>query len=173
MARTSSREMPYPAQCAWSGALLSVSEMATGVTIDARPGDIHQGPRRELLSRVERRAVYCEAIHCRLVQRHLQPVRHQTDHRHGGMPARRIRSQTSSTFAARPLSGIELDMSLVVFEQLNDSLSRRCGQGSDRKGQRGQAATGSIPRQRMTRLPDFHAAALTLDFAVRCGRSRP
>ena len=60
----------------------TVFEKATGVEVEARPGDIRQGRRRELLAALKADTVYCEAS-IRLVKRNSKPVRDQTDHRSG------------------------------------------------------------------------------------------
>ncbi|MBU4531135.1 MAG: FliM/FliN family flagellar motor switch protein [Hoeflea sp.] len=136
-------------------------EKATGVEIDARPVEVRQGRRRELLSELKRDMAYCEAsiagwseeiaglcgtklviglVECLL----------------GGSDPNRL------TVAARPLSAIELDMSLVVFEQLNDSL--RGLVSADPKAKASVAKPQlELPDEADDPIPDFHAAALTLD----------
>ena len=101
--------------------LATAFEKSTGVEIEARPGAIRQGRRRELLAELSKDAVYCEttiagwskeiASLCgtKLVIGLVECLL-------GGSDPDQL------DIAARPLSGIELDMSLVVFEQLNDSL---------------------------------------------------
>ena len=142
-------------------AFAAAFEKATGVEIDARPGEIRQGRRRELISELSRDTAYCDAsiagwsgeiaslcgtkliiglVECLL----------------GGSDPNRL------TVAARPLSAIELDMSLVVFEQLNDSL--RGLVSADPKAK----ASVAKPQLELTDeaddpIPDFHAAAITLD----------
>lgn len=139
----------------------SAFEKATGIAIEARPGKVRQGRRRELLSELSSDTVYCEAtiagwsreieslcgtkliiglVECLL----------------GGSDPNRI------TVAARPLSGIELDMSLVVFEQLNDSL--RGAVSADPKAKASVAKPQvELPDEADDPMPDFHAAAVTLD----------
>jgi flagellar motor switch protein FliM len=64
--------------------------------------------------------------------------------------------------AARPLSGIELDMSLVVFEQLNDSLRNLVAAKPDAKA-RARNPQPEHPEAEDDAIADFHAVALTLD----------
>ncbi|MDP3523273.1 MAG: FliM/FliN family flagellar motor switch protein, partial [Hoeflea sp.] len=134
---------------------------ATGVEIDARPGAIRQGRRRALLAELSPDTAFCDAtiagwsgdisslcgtnliiglVECLL----------------GGSDPHRL------SVAARPLSGIELDMSLVVFEQLNDSL--RTLVSADPKAKASVAKPQlELPEAVDDPVPDFHAAAVTLD----------
>lgn len=136
-------------------------ESATGVEIDARPGAIQQGRRRELLAELSGEAVYCEGsiagwsreiaslcgtsliiglVECLL----------------GGSDPENL------DVVSRPLSGIELDMSLVVFEQLNDSL--RTLVSSDPKAKASVAKPQlAVPEAIDDPTPDFHAAAITFE----------
>ncbi|WP_299866028.1 FliM/FliN family flagellar motor switch protein [uncultured Hoeflea sp.] len=134
---------------------------ATGVQLVARPGDILQGRRRDLLTDLGLNAVYCEArisgwskdisalcgtqliiglVECLL----------------GGS------DPDDLSIAARPLSGIELDMSLVVFEQLNESLldlvtdDPRSKSGVDKP-------QSEMPPEEDDPRPNFHSAAITID----------
>tara|TARA_R110002020_G_scaffold5841_9_gene24053 strand:- start:14520 stop:15473 length:954 start_codon:yes stop_codon:yes gene_type:complete len=139
----------------------TVFEKATGVEVEARPGDIRQGRRRELLAALKADTVYCEAsiadwskeiaslcgtkliiglVECLL----------------GGSDPDQLK------IAARPLSGIELDMSLVVFEQLNDSLRELVS--ADPKAKASVAKPQlELPEAIDDPVPDFHAAAITLN----------
>ncbi|KGF68516.1 hypothetical protein LL06_16250 [Hoeflea sp. BAL378] len=141
--------------------LATAFEKATGVEIDARPGAIRQGRRRELLSELITDAVYCETtiagwskeiaslcgtkliiglVECLL----------------GGNDPDQL------DIVARPLSGIELDMSLVVFEQLNDSL--RTLVSADPKAKASVARPQLDLREEIDDpFPNFHAAAMTLE----------
>lgn len=144
------------------GHMLSAAfEKATGVEIEARPGDIQQGRRRALLADLSRDSVYCEAsisgwsrdiaslcgtkliiglVECLL----------------GGSDPNDL------DIVSRPLSGIELDMSLMVFEQLNDALHGLVS--VDPKARASVAKPSSdIPAAEDDPTPDFHAVAIGLD----------
>jgi flagellar motor switch protein FliM len=134
---------------------------ATGVTIDARPGDIHLGRRRELLSQLSGDTVYCEATIadwsndiCSLCGTKL--IIGMVECLLGGSDPDQL------DIAARPLSGIELDMSLVVFEQLNDSLRNLVAAKPDAKA-RARNPQPEHPEAEDDAIADFHAVALTLD----------
>jgi len=134
---------------------------ATGVTIDARAGEIHMGRRRELLSELSGDTVYCETTIanwssqiCSLCGTKL--IIGMVECLLGGSDPDQL------DIAARPLSGIELDMSLVVFEQLNDSLRSLVSAKPDAKA-RAKNPQSEYPDEDDDPIPDFHAVALTLD----------
>lgn len=134
---------------------------ATGVDLVARPGEIQQGRLRELLTELEPDAAYCEArisgwskeisalcgtqliiglVECLL----------------GGS------DPDDLSIAARPLTGIELDMSLVVFEQLNESLLHLVS--DDPRAKSGvDKPRSDVPDEEDDPRPNFHAAAITID----------
>ena len=144
------------------GPMLSAAFLnTTGVTIDARPGNIQLGKRRELLAQLSGDTVYCEAtianwsndisslcgtkliigmVECLL----------------GGSDPDEL------DIVSRPLSGIELDMSLVVFDQLNDSLRGLVSAKPDAKA-RAKNPHPEHPEEEDDPIADFHAVALTLD----------
>ncbi|MDF1608847.1 FliM/FliN family flagellar motor switch protein [Hoeflea sp. YIM 152468] len=144
------------------GPLLSAAfHTATGISLDARPGAIRQGRRRDLLEELSGDTVYCEAsianwsrdisslcgtkliigmVECLL----------------GGSDPDQL------DIAARPLSGIELDMSLVVFEQLNDSLRGLVSAKPDTKASARNPQL-DYPDEEDDPIANFHAVALTLD----------
>ncbi|AKI02166.1 flagellar motor switch protein [Hoeflea sp. IMCC20628] len=142
--------------------LLSAAlEKVTGVEIDVRPGAIRQGRRRELLSQVGTEAVYCEAsiagwsadipVLCgsKLIIGLVECLLGGSD------PA-------DLDIIARPLSNIELDMSLVVFEQLNENLRKLVS--ADPKAKTSLTKPRSeLPVEDGDPVPDYHAAAMTLD----------
>jgi flagellar motor switch protein FliM len=136
-------------------------EKAAGVNLTARPGDIQQGRRRQLLAGHGRDAVYSEAritgwspdiaalCGAKLIIALVECLLGGSD-------------PDDLDIVARPLSGIELDMSLVVFEQLNDTL--RGLVAKDPKSKSTVAKPQSeIPEQEDDPKPDFHAAAITID----------
>lgn len=147
-------------QMALAPLLQSAFEKATGVLIEARAGDVRPGLRRELLAELGRGTVYCTAsiagwsrdisylceseliiglVECLL----------------GGADPDQL------DIVGRPLSGIELDMSLVVFEQLNDCL--RNVVSSDPKARASVAKPQSDVPDHDDTMPDVHAAALSLE----------
>ncbi|WP_422372647.1 FliM/FliN family flagellar motor switch protein [Hoeflea sp.] len=161
------------------GPLEEAFQEAANIEISARPGDIHQGRRRDLLKALGHDAVYCESeipgwsqeiaslcgtkliialVECLL----------------GGSDPEDL------DIVARPLSAIELDMSLLVFEQLNETLQTIVAKsvpsqapvGNVGKGNAGKVAADKsvvnkplldIPEEEDDTLPDFHAAALTIN----------
>ncbi|SOE18162.1 flagellar motor switch protein FliM [Hoeflea halophila] len=134
---------------------------ATGVTIDARPGDIRLGRRRELLTELSGDTVYCEATIanwstdiCSLCGTKL--IIGMVECLLGGSDPDEL------NVVARPLSGIELDMSLVVFEQLNDSLRSLVASKQDAKA-RAKNPQPEHPEAEDDPIADFHAVAITLD----------
>lgn len=134
---------------------------ATGVTIDARPGDIRLGRRRELLAELSGDTVYCETTIanwspeiCSLCGTKL--IIGMVECLLGGSDPDEL------NVAARPLSGIELDMSLVVFEQLNDSLRSLVATKPDAKA-RAKNPQPEHPEAEDDPIADFHAVAMTLD----------
>ncbi|MCY0093504.1 FliM/FliN family flagellar motor switch protein [Hoeflea ulvae] len=136
-------------------------EKVTGVEIDVRPGAILQGRRRELLSQLGKDAVYCEAgiadwtddiaVLCgsKLIIGLVECLLGGSD------PA-------DLDIVARPLSNIELDMSLVVFEQLNDNL-RKLVSADPKAKTRLSKPQSELPEDDGDLRPDLHAAAMTLD----------
>lgn len=144
------------------GPVLSATFLsATGVTIDARPGDIRLGRRRELLAELSGDTVYCEATIanwssdiCSLCGTKL--IIGMVECLLGGSDPDQL------DIAARPLSGIELDMSLVVFEQLNDSLRSLVASKTDAKA-RAKNPHPEHPEEEDDPIADFHAVSLTLD----------
>jgi flagellar motor switch protein FliM len=148
-------------QSALCGPLEQAFEMATNVKLTARPGDIQQGSRRQLLAVFGQDAVFCDAridgfsqdisalCGTKLVIAMVECLL-------GGSDPEEL------DVAARPLSGIELDMSLVVFEQLNDTLRDVASKDPTAKASAGKPLS-SIPEAEDDPKPDFHAAAITLD----------
>jgi len=144
---------------------------AANIEITARPGDVHQGRRRELLAALGHDAVYCESaipgwsqeiaslcgtkliialVECLL----------------GGSDPEDL------DIVARPLSGIELDMSLLVFEQLNESLQTIVSKSVPSKDSGGKGISDKsvvnkpmldVPEEEDDTISDFHAAALTVN----------
>ena len=142
---------------AFSAAFLS----ATGVAIDARAGEIHLGRRRDLLSQLSGDTVYCESTIanwsseiCSLCSTKL--IIGMVECLLGGSDPNQL------DIVARPLSGIELDMSLVVFEQLNDSLRGLVSAKPDARA-RAKNPHAEHPDEDDDSIPDFHAVALTLE----------
>lgn len=146
---------------ALSPLLSAALEKVTGIEIDARPGDIRQGRRRDLLSQLGKDAVFCGGsiagwsndvtILCgsKLIIGLVECLLGGSD------PA-------ELDIVARPLSNIELDMSLVVFEQLNGCL--RLLVSSDPKAKANVTKPRSeLQDEDLDLTPDFHAAAMTLD----------
>ena len=134
---------------------------ATGVVLDARPGEIHLGRRRELLDELSSDTVYCEATIanwsndiCSLCGTKL--IIGMVECLLGGSDPDHL------DIAARPLSGIELDMSLVVFEQLNDSLRGLVSTKSDARA-RAKNPQPEHPEEEDDPIGNFHAVAMTLD----------
>lgn len=154
---------------------------AANIEITARPGDIHQGRRRDLLKALGQDAVYCESeipgwsqeiaslcgtkliialVECLL----------------GGSDPEDL------DIVARPLSAIEIDMSLLVFEQLNEALQTIVAKSVPSQAIAGKATGGKaiadrnlgdkpvvnkplldVPEEEDDTIPDFHAAALTVN----------
>ena len=134
---------------------------ATGVTIDARPGEMQLGRRRELLSELSGDTVYCETTIANWSNEisslcGTKLIIGMVECLLGGSDPDQL------DIAARPLSGIELDMSLVVFEQLNDSLRGLVSAKPDAKA-RAKNPQSDFPEEEDDPIPDFHAVALTLD----------
>lgn len=159
---TSDIETKCQALLAALGPVLSAAfEKATGVEFEARPGAVRQGRRRDLLAELSADTVFCETTisgwskeisslcGTRLIIGLVECLLGGSD------PA-------DLDVAARPLSGIELDMSLVVFEQLNDCLSGLVSTETKPKTtvSRPQA---DIPEEEDDKIANFHGAALTLD----------
>ena len=144
------------------GPALSASfEKATGVEIDARPGAVRQGRRRELLAELSGDTVFCEATIAGWSKEiaslcGTKLVIGMVECLLGGSDPDQL------DIAARPLSGIEMDMSLVVFEQLNDSLRGLVAAEPKTKTSVAKPQP-SFPSEDDDPVPDFHAAALTLD----------
>lgn len=144
------------------GPLLSANfHSATGVSLDARPGSIRQGRRRELLAELSGDTVYCEASIANWSNEisslcGTKLIIGMVECLLGGSDPDQL------DIVARPLSGIELDMSLVVFEQLNDSLR---GIVSTKADTRASAKNPHLdyPEEEDDIIPNFHAVALTLD----------
>jgi flagellar motor switch protein FliM len=141
--------------------LASAFLSATGVTIDARPGEIHVGRRRQLLSELSGDTVYCEATIANWSSEisslcGTKLIIGMVECLLGGSDPDQL------DIAARPLSGIELDMSLVVFEQLNDSLRGLVSAKPDARA-RAKNPQPEHPDEDDDPIPDFHAVALTLD----------
>lgn len=148
-------------QSAMCGPLERAFEMATNVHLSARPGEIQQGSRRQLLSVFGQDAVFCDTwiegwsrdisalCGTKLVIAMVECLL-------GGSDPEEL------DIAARPLSGIELDMSLVVFEQLNDTLREVASKDPTAKAGAGKPML-DIPEAEDDPKPDFHAAAITLE----------
>ncbi|MCY0149914.1 FliM/FliN family flagellar motor switch protein [Hoeflea sp. G2-23] len=142
-------------------ALAGSLNKSIGIAVDARPGDIKLGRRRVLLADLSRDAAYCEAtisgwspdigILCgtKLVIGLVECLL-------GGSDPDQL------DIVARPLSGIELDMSLVVFEQLNDTLRDVVSADPQSKASASRPRA-DIPDEEDDPTPNFHAAALTLN----------
>jgi flagellar motor switch protein FliM len=136
-------------------------EMATNVKLTARPSDIQQGQRRQLLAVYGKDSVYCDgwiedwsqdiSMLCGT-----QLVIAMVECLLGGSDPEEL------DVAARPLSDIELDMSLVVFEQLNEILRELTSKEPMAKAGVGKPMS-DIPEAEDDPKPDFHAAAITLD----------
>lgn len=144
------------------GPVLSAAFLsATGVAIDARPGEIRLGRRRELLAELSGDTVYCEATIANWSKEisslcGTKLIIGMVECLLGGSDPDEL------DIVARPLSGIELDMSLVVFEQLNDSLRGLVSAKSDTKASAKNPQT-EYPEEDDDSIPNFHAVALTLD----------
>jgi len=141
--------------------LSSAFVSATGVTIDARPGEIQLGRRRELLSELSGDTVYCETTIANWSSEisslcGTKLIIGMVECLLGGSDPDQL------DIAARPLSGIELDMSLVVFEQLNDSLRNLVSAKPEAKA-RAKNPQPEHPEEEDDPIPNFHAVALTLD----------
>ncbi|MBC7284380.1 FliM/FliN family flagellar motor switch protein [Hoeflea sp.] len=145
-------------------AFAAAFEKATGVEIDARPGEIRQGRRRELISQLSGDTAYCEASIANWSQQIASLcgttlIIGLVECLLGGSDPNQL------DVATRPLSAIELDMSLVVFEQLNDSL--RGLVSADPKAKASVAKPQlELADEADDPLPDFHAAALTLQVGL-------
>ncbi|MCZ4290502.1 FliM/FliN family flagellar motor switch protein [Hoeflea alexandrii] len=141
--------------------LATAFHSATGVVIDARPGEIHLGRRRELLSELSGDTVYCETTIANWSNEisslcGTKLIIGMVECLLGGSDPDQL------DIAARPLSGIELDMSLVVFEQLNDSLRGLVSAKPDARA-RAKNPQPEHPEEDDDAIPNFHAVALTLD----------
>ncbi|KJS10483.1 MAG: hypothetical protein VR78_14140 [Hoeflea sp. BRH_c9] len=146
---------------ALSPLLSAALEKVTGIEIDVRPGDLRQGRRRDLLSQLGKDAVFCGGsiagwsndvtILCgsNLIIGMVECLLGGSD------PA-------ELNIVARPLSNIELDMSLVVFEQLNDCLRKLVSADPKAKASVTKPLS-ELPDEELDPAPDFHAAAMTLD----------
>lgn len=132
----------------------------TGLDIDVRSAGIRTGRRRQLWSDLAPDAAYCTAeirgwsselsyfcgtsIIISLVECLL-----------GGADPDAIKPST------RPLSGIELDMSLVIFEQLNEALKISVVKNEAEKTRISVGTPAlNIPAPEDDPLDDFHAAAI-------------
>ena len=136
-------------------------ESSTGVAIDARPGEIRQGRRRDLLAELSEDAVYCDAsisAWCNEISNvcGTKLIIAMVECLLGGS------DPDTLDIVPRPLSGIELDMSLVVFEQLNDSLRSLVSADPAAKAYAAKPQL-ELPDEIDDPVPDFHAAAMTLD----------
>jgi flagellar motor switch protein FliM len=80
-------------QSALCGPLEQAFEMATNVKLTARPGDIQQGSRRQLLAVFGQDAVFCDARIDGFSQDISALCGTKLDHRDGGMPAWRLGSR--------------------------------------------------------------------------------
>lgn len=134
---------------------------STGQEIDVRPGRILRGRRRELIEDLNSDIACCDAnirgwstelsYFCgtKLVIALVECLL-------GGSEPDEL------DVTGRPLSGIELDMSMVVFELLNDSL--KASVLSDTSGRSGiSKPSSSIIDADDDPVPNFHAAALCLN----------
>lgn len=134
---------------------------ATGLEIELKAGEIHRGRRRELLEKLSNDAAFCEAG----IRGWSQELVHLcgtslvialVECLLGGSDPDNL------DVTGRPLSDIELDMSLLVFEQLNESLMTLVT--SDPKARASVSKPRSIlPDPENDPVRDFHAVALVLD----------
>lgn len=145
-------------QAAVAPAFQAALHKATGLEIDVRPGDIRTGRRRELLADMSPGHAYCTGTIrdwsldiCFLCDTSI--VIALVECLLGNVDADTI------SIMRRPLSGIELDMSMVIFEQFNDALKGAVT--SDTKMRAGVSKPQSdIPEAQDDPIQDFHAAAI-------------
>jgi flagellar motor switch protein FliM len=164
--RTQIQERGLLFQAALGPALEEMVQLATGLEIDVRPGPVTTGRRRELWTQLIDGSVYWTGgirgwadnlgyfcgtpIVIGLVECLL-----------GGADPETLET------VDRALSGIELDMSLVIFETFNEVVAAAVDK-SDRKNHGAtETPKASIPELEDDPLPDFYAAAIgfELEFA--------
>lgn len=142
-------------------ALEAAFDTGAGVRLVTRPGSTHQGRRRHILGESGQDAVYCEAE----IAGWSQEIAALCDTKLiialvecllGGSDPDELDVVT------RPLSGIELDMSMVVFEQLIASVRGLVFQGGNSKFKLSKPQS-TVPAEEDDPTPDFHAAAITID----------
>ncbi len=133
---------------------------ATGIDIDVRPGEIRRGRRRALLEALCTDSAYCEAA----IRGWSTDLRYLCGSKLvialvecllGGS------DPDALEVTGRPLSGIELDMSLVVFEQLNDALKAVVLPEPKLRAMVSRPGS-AIPALLDDPVADFHATAITL-----------
>lgn len=145
-------------QTAIAPAFAAALHKATGLELDIRAGDIRSGRRRALLAEMSEGNAYCtgsirgwSADICYLCDSSV--VIALVECLLGNADADTIK------IMRRALSGIELDMSMVVFEQFNDAL--RTAVSSDPKTRAGVSKPEStLPEELDDPIGNFHAAAI-------------
>lgn len=153
-------------QAALGPALEEMVQLATGLEIDVRPGPVSTGRRRELWSQMIDGSVYWTGnirgwadnlgyfcgtplviglVECLL----------------GGADPETVET------VDRPLSGIELDMSLVIFETFHEVVAAAVNKEIRKSHGPSMSPTPDIPEPEDDPLPDFYAAAIgfELEFA--------
>lgn len=131
---------------------------ATGFDIDVRPGEIRSGSRRDLLASLNKDTVYCtgkvrdwSSDLCFLCDTSI--IVALVECLLGGTDPDEINA------VRRPLSTIELDMSLMVFEQITDALKGAVLAESAAKTSVARPEA-NVPPLEDDPLEDFHAAAI-------------
>ncbi|PWV99820.1 flagellar motor switch protein FliM [Hoeflea marina] len=134
---------------------------STGLVIDVRPGDILRGRRRALIEDLNHDIACCDAT--------IRGWSTEVSHFCGTKLVIALvecllggSDPDDLDVTARPLSNIELDMSMVVFEQLNDSLKAAVSSDSSIRASIARPGSSIIDADDDP-VPDFHAVALCLN----------
>jgi|GEM_PF-208465 Flagellar motor switch protein len=148
-------------QAAIGPAFEAALEKVTGLEIAVRPGEIRGGRRRELLAEMSAGSAYCTGT----IRDWSLDISYLCD---ASVVIALVEcllgnaDTESMSIMRRPLSDIELDMSLVIFEQFNDALKGAVT--SDPKVRAGVSKPESVvPEAQDDPIGDFHAAAIGFD----------
>ncbi|TDH38254.1 hypothetical protein E2A64_03815 [Pseudohoeflea suaedae] len=146
-------------QQALGPALEEMLQLSTGLEIDVRPGKIRMGRRRELWAELIDGSVYCTG--------HVRKWADEVSYFCGaplviGLVECLLGGADPETIEAvtRPLSAIELDMSLVIFENLSDVVASAVSQAGEPLKANVDAPSAVVPEEIDDPAPDCHAAAI-------------
>ncbi|MAZ83343.1 MAG: hypothetical protein CME90_06995 [Hoeflea sp.] len=146
-------------QQALGPALEEMLQLSTGLEIDVRPGKIRTGRRRELWAELIDGSIYCTG--------HLRKWADDVSYFCGaplviGLVECLLGGADPETIepVTRKLSAIELDMSLVIFENLNDVVAAAVSTTDQPKKATVDTPAAEIPEEIDDPVPDYHAAAI-------------